>query len=312
MRMRFGRPRLDAHADLFDVPPAVGDVGVTFLGVSSLLFDDGEHAVLTDGFFSRPSLARVALGRLAPDDDRIGAALARVGLDTPAGAERLRAVIPVHTHFDHVMDSAVVAQRTGAVLVGSASAAQVGRGAGLPNEQIRVVAPNETVDLGSFTVTTIPSAHCPPDRYPGEITDPLVPPVRASAYRCGEAWSLLIVHRGGRSALVQGSAGFVQGALRHQRADVVYLGVGQLGVLDEAYIRTYWSQTVGAVGAREVVLVHWDDFFRPLDQPLRALPYAGDDLDTTVAVLSDLAAEQGIGLHLPALWCPEDPWAALR
>ena len=116
------------------------------------------------------------------------------------------------------------------------------------------------------------SDHCPPDRFPGTITEPVVPPVKASAYHCGEAWSVLVTHASGRTALVQGSAGFVAGSLAGHSAEVAYLGVGQLGVLDESYIRDYWAETVTAVGAKRVVLIHWDDFFRPLDQPLRALP----------------------------------------
>ncbi|TFV48175.1 MBL fold metallo-hydrolase [Blastococcus sp. TF02A-35] len=306
MRMKPGRPDLGPRASLFDVPPAADDLGVTFLGVSSLLFDDGEHAVLTDGFFSRPSLLRVGLGRIAPDAGRIGAALGRLGLDDEAS--RLRAVVPVHTHFDHALDSAVVARRTGADLLGGESAAHVGRGAGLPDERITVVAPGVPVRLGTFTLTFVESDHCPPDRYPGRITAPVVPPARAGAYRCGEAWSIHVAHAGGRTALVQGSAGFVPGALAGMRADVAYLGVGQLGVQDEGYIRDYWAETVEAVGARTVVLTHWDDFFRPLDRPLRALPYAGDDLDVTLRVLGELAAEQGVGLHLPTAWRAEDPW----
>ncbi|SOD97699.1 MBL fold metallo-hydrolase [Blastococcus haudaquaticus] len=306
MRLKRGRPDLTAYADRFDVPAATGPVGVTFLGVSSLLFDDGEHALMTDGFFSRPSLLRVGLRTIAPDDARIDAALGRLDL-----GDRLRAVLPVHTHVDHVLDSAVVAQRTGAVLVGGSSAANVGRGAGLPAERIRVARPHEPMTFGSFTVTAVVSDHCPPDRFPGEITEPVVPPVRAAAYRCGEAWSLLVGHHSGRTALVQGSAGFVPGALDGCPADVAYLGVGQLGVLDEPYLRDYWRYTVEAVGAKVVVLTHWDDFFRPLDRPLRALPYAGDDLDVTLRVLTRLAGEQGIGLHLPTVWRREDPWAAL-
>jgi L-ascorbate metabolism protein UlaG (beta-lactamase superfamily) len=308
MRLKPGRPDIDSHADRFDVAPATDRFGVTFLGVSSLLFDDGEHAVMTDGFFSRPSLARVGLGKVAPDRTRIDAALARLGLGADS---RLRAVLPVHTHFDHAMDSAVVAQRTGAVLVGGRSAANVGAGAGLAAERTHVVTPGRPMAFGSFDVTAVPSAHCPPDRYPGEVAEPLRPPVRAGAYRCGEAWSLLVGHTSGRTALVQGSAGFVAGALDDRRADVAYLGVGQLGVLDERYIRDYWRHTVEAVGAREVVLVHWDDFFRPLDRPLRALPYAGDDLDVTLRVLGRLAGDQGVGLHLPTVWRREDPWDAL-
>ncbi|HET6393978.1 MAG TPA: hypothetical protein VFG13_14230 [Blastococcus sp.] len=308
MRLRWGRPDLGTYADRFDVAPATDRFGVTFLGVSSLLFDDGEHAVMTDGFFSRPSLARVGLGRVAPDEDRIDAALGRLRLGRDS---RLRAVLPVHTHVDHALDSAVVAQRTDAVLVGGRSAANVGAGAGLAPERILTLDPHRPTAFGSFDVTAVPSAHCPPDRYPGEITEPVVPPVRAAAYRCGEAWSLLVGHTSGRTALVQGSAGFVPGALDDRRADVAYLGVGQLGVLEERYLRDYWRHTVEAVGAREVVLVHWDDFFRPLDRPLRALPYAGDDLDVTLRVLGRLADEQGVGLHLPTVWRREDPWAVL-
>ncbi|RBY97650.1 MBL fold metallo-hydrolase [Blastococcus sp. TF02-8] len=309
MRMKPGRPDLAARAGLFDVPPATDGPTVTFLGVSSLLFDDGEHAVLTDGFFSRPSLLRVGLGRITPDAARIGAALGRWGLDDPRS--RLRAVVPVHTHFDHALDSAAVALRTGADLLGGESAARIGRGGGLPEDRIHVVAPGAPVALGSFSLTFLASEHCPPDRYPGTIAAPVVPPARARAYRCGEAWSLLVAHRGGRTALVQGSAGFVPGALAGRRADVAYLGVGQLGVQEETYLRDYWAETVQAVGAREVVLIHWDDFFRPLDRPLRALPYAGDDLDVTLRVLGELAAAQGVGLHLPTVWRREDPWALL-
>jgi L-ascorbate metabolism protein UlaG (beta-lactamase superfamily) len=304
MRLKPGRPDLDNYAHLFDVPVSTGSLGITFLGVSTLLIDDGESAVLTDGFFSRPSLLRVGLGSVAPDTGRISAALGR------AGVTRLDAVVPVHTHFDHALDSAVVADRTGALLVGGGSAANVGRGHGLAEDRLRVVRSCESLSVGTFTLTFIESHHCPPDRFPGTIDEPLVPPVRAAAYKCGEAWSVL-VENAGRRALVQGSAGFVAGALTGQQAEVAYLGVGQLGVQDEEYIRSYWSETVETVGARRVVLIHWDDFFRPLDRPLRALPYAGDDLDVTIRVLGELASDQGVQLHLPTVWQREDPRSAL-
>ena len=173
MRLKLGRPDLGRYADRFDVPAADGPLGATFLGVASLLLDDGETAILTDGFFSRPSLAKVALGKVAPDLARIDAVLARAGID------RLAAVLPVHSHFDHAMDSAVVADRTGAVLVGGESTAYVGRGHGLPEDRIRVATPGEPMSYGAFTLTLVESHHCPPDRFPGVITEPVVPPVKA-------------------------------------------------------------------------------------------------------------------------------------
>ncbi len=309
MRLKLGRPDLSQYADRFDVPVSDGGLGVTFLGVATLLLDDGESAVMTDGFFSRPSMTTVLLRSLAPDEARIDAALRRIGLGHDG--RRLDAVTPVHTHFDHAMDSGVVAQRTGAVLVGGESSVNVGLGAGLDASQVVRVTPGEPRTYGAFTLTHVVSDHCPPDRFPGTIAGPVVPPVRASAYRCGEAWSILVEHSSGRTALLQGSAGFVEGALDGRRAEVAYLGVGQLGVMDEDYIRDYWAQTVEAVGARRVVLTHWDDFFRGLDAPLRALPYAGDDLDVTMRVLTGLARSQDVALHLPTLWRREDPWSGL-
>lgn len=306
MRLRPGRPDLTRHRHLFTVPAATPEtpLTVTWMGVSTLLLDDGDTAIMTDGFFSRPALSRVALGRLRPSTARVDGCLAR------AGVHRLTAVLPVHSHFDHVMDSPLVAARTGATLVGGESTLQVGRGHGLPESQMLAARPGEPMALGSFEVTLIHSRHCPPDRFPGTIDAPVCPPVRVSAYRCGEAWSTLVHHLPtGRRCLIQGSAGYVPGALHGHRAEVVYLGVGQLGVQPESYLRSYWAETVRAVGARTVIGVHWDDFFRPLSEPLRALPYAADDLDSSLRILGRLAAEDGVALHLPTVWRLADPWA---
>lgn len=312
MRLKLGRPDLTQHSDRFDLAESRDGLGVTFLGVSTLLLDDGETAILTDGFFSRPGLLKVGLSRIAPDRARISACLQRVITESPR-ISAIEAIAPVHSHYDHAMDAAEVAHATGATLVGGVSTANVGRGAGLPEERMLVVAPGATWRRGAWSVRMIASAHCPPDRYPGEILEPVIPPVQTSAYKCGEAWSMVFTHDTGRSALVQGSAGFVAGSLRGERAEVAYLGVGQLGIQSEEYIETYWAETVRAVGARRAVLTHWDDFFRPLpmapeDPPLRALPYAGDDLDVTMRVLTRLSEQDDVALSFPTVWRREDPW----
>jgi len=301
MRLKLGRPDIARYADRFDVPAAEpGALSVTFLGVATLLVDDGTSAFMTDGFFSRPGLLDVGLRKIAPNEQRIDECLRR------AGVHELEAVFPVHTHFDHAMDSAVVVDRTSAQLVGGTSAAMVGDS--LPRERVVVAQPGQPMTFGSYQVTMIESHHCPPDRFPGEITEPVVPPVKAAAYKCGEAWSILVRHTGGRSLLIQGSAGYVEGSLAGQQADVAYLGVGQLGIQADDYIETYWRETVSAVGAKRVVLTHWDDFFRPLDRPLRALPYAGDDLDNTMRVLDTLAERDGVAVSFPTVWRRENPW----
>ena len=198
---------------------------------------------MTDGFFTRPGKARVFLGRISPDPDRIAASLEK------AGVRELAAVFAVHSHYDHAMDSPEVARRTGALLVGSESTANIGRGVGFPEDRIRVVRPGEPMRWGAFTVTAIASAHFPHGMAMGEIREPLVPPARATEYLEGGSYSLLVEHPAG-SLLVQGSAGWREGALSGRHADVVLLGIGGLGTRDDVYREDYWRNVVEAVGPR--------------------------------------------------------------
>src|SRR5688572_30741536 len=78
-------------------PPAA-PLKVRFLGVATLLLDDGETAIMTDGFFSRPGRLQSLFGKVEPDLQAIERGLAK------AGVTKLAAVIPVHSHYDHAMD----------------------------------------------------------------------------------------------------------------------------------------------------------------------------------------------------------------
>jgi hypothetical protein len=55
---------------------------VTFMGVTTILLDDGETAVMTDGFFSRPALKTLLLGNIKPDQTRITYALSKAVLQS--------------------------------------------------------------------------------------------------------------------------------------------------------------------------------------------------------------------------------------
>lgn len=287
------RPHLAPYSAYF-LDPAASDregLRVTHLGVSTLLFDDGETAILTDGFFSRPGLAEVLFGRVEPDLVRIERNLARAGID------ELAAVIAVHSHYDHAMDSPAVAQRTGALLIGSESTANVGRGWELAEDRIRVADGETTYRFGDFTVTLVPSKHLPHGMAMGEIEQPLIPPARATAYKEGGSYSVFVEH-GGRTLLVQGSAGFVEGRLQDRNADVVFLGIGGLGKQDDDYRRRYWNEVVRATGARRAIPIHWDDFTRPLDEPLVPMPYLTDDFDATMRFLIGRSRAEGVEVRL--------------
>jgi L-ascorbate metabolism protein UlaG (beta-lactamase superfamily) len=294
LRLR-DRPGLGGVEDLLlDAPPRPGAaLAVTFFGVSTLLFTDGETSLMTDGFFSRPGLVETLAGRIEPDRPGVAKALEAAGID------RLAALFVVHSHYDHAMDAAEVARRTGAVVVGSESTAQIARGDGLAEAQIRVVRPGEAMDFGRFRVTMLRSRHFPHGMAMGEIREPLRPPARATAYLEGGSYSVLVEHPLGR-VLVQGSAGFEPGALRDVRADLVLLGIGLLGTREREFTEAYWRETVRAVAARRVIPIHWDDFTRPFAEPLQPMPRLLDDFEASLGFLRERAAAEGVELRFVA------------
>jgi L-ascorbate metabolism protein UlaG (beta-lactamase superfamily) len=277
---------------------------VTFLGVSTLLVDDGVTSIMTDGFFTRPSLLKTATGRIAPDRAVIAWSLRQLGVTS------LAAVICTHAHYDHALDAAVVAERTGADLVGSSSTANIGYGHRLPKHRIRVVTSGESLRFGDFSITLLESEHSPNAQCPGAIDAPLRPPARFSAYRMGECYSVLIEHRG-RTLLVHGSAGYRPSALHGYAAEVAYLGIGTLGKQSAEFRDAYWRETVIATGARRVILIHWDDFWRSLGQPLVPMSRLIDDFDGSMEFLLTRGRQDGVEVVLPVAWQPADPWAGL-
>jgi L-ascorbate metabolism protein UlaG (beta-lactamase superfamily) len=262
-----------------------------FLGVSTILLADGETAIMTDGFFSRPGLWRVLRGVIAPDTTRIDSALKK------AGATRLSAVLAAHSHHDHAMDTAVVAEKTGALIVGSQSTRNIAVGAGFPDAGIRVIEGKEYFTFGRFRVRAFRSPHSIPNLIKGNITSPLQSPARATAYKCGGNYSFLIDHDGSR-VLIHPSANYSPGFMSGERADVVFLGIGALGIRGRGFIESYWREVVGATGARLVVPIHWDNFFEPLDKALKP-PVLGIVFDRAMRVIRDLAEATGVVVKLP-------------
>ncbi len=296
--------------------PANTPLRVSFLGVATLLLDDGETAILTDGFFSRPDRLQSFLGKVEPDLDNITHGLTRAHIrlkeqrPAPGLSGKLAAVIPLHSHYDHAMDAPEVALRTGATLLGSASTANVGRGWGLPETQIRLAQLGQPLQYGRFTITLYPAQHAPTGFTGGEITQPLKPPVRASEYKEGQSYAMLVQH-GGRSLLVTGSAGFVPGALAGVKAEVVLLGIGTLGQRSDAHRVDYWREVVQTTGAKRVIPIHWDDFWLPAHQPMQPLPLPFDKFDVSMQFLTTRGAAERVEIRMPLPWQAMDVFSGL-
>lgn len=257
-----------------------GSVTVTWFGVSMLLFDDGETQILVDGFISRPPFLKQILDQ--PIESH-AAEINRFMLDYRL--DRLAAIIPAHTHFDHALDIAAIANRSRASIVGSPSAVLIGRGQGVPDDQLVAVGGRAEFSFGEFTVTLVPSRHAAfgwngTVPFAGPINRPLSQPAPISAFRADLSFSIVISHPQGTS-VVQASAGFVPDALDDVSADVVFLGMGMLETLGREHAEAYWRNVVSRTGATRVVPVHFDDYLAPFGTT-RLPPRIIDDLGVTL------------------------------
>jgi L-ascorbate metabolism protein UlaG (beta-lactamase superfamily) len=279
-------------------------VTVTWLGVATLLFDDGETQILIDGFFSRPSLADILLRRPVDND----AATINYAMNE-FRMRRLAAIIPLHSHFDHAMDVGAIANRSSASVLGTQSTAQIARGAGVPEDQITVVDGPTSFEFGQFKVTLLPIGHAPIGwrgsvPFDGIIEKPLATPQAVSAWRMGGAFTVIIEHPQG-TALVQGSAAYSKYELKEISADVVFLGVAQLDSLGKDYAELYWQHTVTATGSRSVYPIHFDDFTQPFGEVV-LWPKFVDNLETTVLWLEEFRRrwDSDTSLYMPEFGKP--------
>ncbi len=263
-------PQLEKYGIEASLPSTSNGLIVQFTGNSNILISDGKTSILTDGFFTRPSVAKVLWGEVAPDESIIKYCLDR------AGIQKLDAVIPVHSHFDHAMDSPIVAELTGATLIGSESTANIGRGLGFPEDQMVIQKSGETIQLGTFKVTLVKGRHWPyPDKELAKkllnrrITEPIEPPASAFEYYEGDSYTIIIEHSE-VSFAIHGSAGFVPNILDNYDVDILFLGLAGLETMDGAYNDNYQMHVIDALTPDVIVPIHWDDFFVPLKDGIKS------------------------------------------
>lgn len=242
-------------------------VNIKWLGTAGVFISDGDTGILIDPYVSRFGIFKIAMGLpLQPDKEAVKKWLARLG------GKNIQAVVVSHSHFDHCLDAPYFALETDALLIGSESTLNVGRGASMAKERLKAVTGSQTMTLGKFKLQFIESQHGPAFLgrvpYPGIIDKPLAPPRPARDYKLGKTFSILISHPAG-TIVHHGSAGYMPGMYDHVTADIVLLGIAGRGDTE-----TYLKNVPLALGAKLLIPIHFDNFFIPLEKKMRILPNA--------------------------------------
>ena len=242
---------------------------VTFFGTTTLLFDDGKDQLLFDAHVTRPSLVRYIFGSGETDRRMADEMISLHHID------RLKAIFVSHSHHDHVMDAPYFASRTGADIYGSSSALNVARGGDIPEDRLHQFSGGETFQVGAYKITVLPSLHSKPTIINNDlgqtIDQPLRQPARLRDYKEGGSFDFL-VEASGKSYLIRPSFNYIEGQLDGIKADVLFLGVAGLAKADSETEEHFFSETVDKVSPELVIPLHWDNFFSPLDRPIKGMP----------------------------------------
>ena len=292
---------------LSESPSRVGTLHVRFAGTTTIQIDDGEEAILIDGFFSRPGLLQIlsssfapGLSPMLPSNSRIVDALGKLqinlkneNLAAAPNGPLLKAVLVAHSHYDHAMDSAMVASLTEAELIGSFSTANLARSQNFPRERIHTPQCGDGRSFKKIQVKFLKSPHSPDFLFSGDIINSQSPPLMIDDYKDGGNYSFLINHESER-ILIHPSANFERGLYANTKADVVFLSIGQLGKQPKSFICDYWHEVVKATHAKLVIPIHWDDFTRSLEEPLLPMPYLTDRFNRGMELLLKIAEEDDV------------------
>jgi len=218
-----------------------------WLGVAGVELSSAGQALVVDPYFTRVAALRL-LGPVC-SDSRLAASCIR----------RADHVLVTHPHVDHVMDVPAVLRLTGAVGLGSAHTCRLLSGAGIPSRQIREIHPWEMLSLGAAQVQVLPADHIRFFGLPvsaGPLPSPLRFPLRGFDYRMDQDFAFLIIWEGLRILIWSGAL-----AAPIPDVDVAFVNLS----MDA---RRFWPM-LPVSRPRLLIPIHWENFMRPLDRPLR-------------------------------------------
>lgn len=259
---------------------------ITYFGVSTLLFDDGENQILVDGFFTRPSLEKLFTFGVELDEyhrEQIEAVIDEYNMAD------LLAVIAVHSHHDHAMDAPLIAEITGADLVGSDSTCKLALGLQTVQRKCyeifnKRILRNAPLQYGNFTIKLIQTAHT---KLPSIVASALGVnkpisgdfhyPARLWDYAEGESYSIHITHPSG-SIVVHANSALGPRELEKIEADWLFMSVARLTSLPNS--QEIFDSVAKVTSAKNIVPIHWDDFSRQTHKNLSPQKlFLGDSIE---------------------------------
>ncbi len=242
-----------------------GDLRLTYLGNAGWEITDGRKVVLIDPFLTQ--FARWTPTGPAPDV----APNAFYMPDTALINQHVKKadyIVITHGHPDHALDAGYISRRTGAVIIGHETAANLARAYNVPDSSLITVIGGEDYDFGDFSLRVIPNIHSALDHKQyynngrgivGTAPRGLKAPLRRNQYV--EGGNLAYVLRmGGHEVLIMGSMNYIEREMEGLRPDIALVGANS----QRLEIYQFTARLMRALGKPAVVIpTHADAYGDP-------------------------------------------------
>ncbi len=249
-------PRAEATASSTALPSLKkGEIRLTYLGNAGWEITDGRKVVLVDPFLTQ--FARWTRNGPAPEI----APNALYPADTALinqHVTRADYIVITHGHSDHALDAGYISRRTGAVIIGHETAANLARAYDVPDSLLITVIGGEDYEFGDFSLRVIPNIHSALDHkqyynngrgITGNAPRGLKAPLRRKDYVEGGNIAYLL-RMGGHEVLIMGSMNYIEREMEGLRPDIALVGANS----QRLEIHDYTGRLMRALGKPAVVI----------------------------------------------------------
>ena len=272
--------------------PGAAGVGFKWFGTNGWEITFGNKTILFDPWFSRFESGflqnKLKMDALLPNDSAL----------IDQHVKKADQILVGHGHWDHMADVPYAAKKTGAMVIGSETHANVMRAAGVAEGKIVQVKGGEYMQFDGYTIEVFPSVHSMggTKKYavPGHVVSvPASPPTKLGDLPEGDTLIYVLTIGGKFTVFLMSSGNYVERSIAGLKPDVALIAP-----LFSNNTYNFTSRLVKALNYPKVVLpTHWDNFEAPLSEPpqdLRTIYGDPANLDLLVKEMKTLAPKTKI------------------